>query len=132
MAIIDAKGQEYFARYPEGPADYTNPAYAAAVTIEARNSLNVFEFATAAGDITITLATTFTLQPQSVAKKIERFVGDIIVLYITDDGSADDIIFGTGITGADITITAGKTQMVTLMYISSTVGYVVQSSQQID
>lgn len=134
MAGVDAKSQEYFARWPEGQADFTTVTYAATVAIEARNSKNLFNFGTITGAMTVNLESTITLQPQAVTKNIERYYGDEIVIIVTDDGSGRVITWGTGFdaTVANTTLVASKTNVITFVYMGSTVGYTMKSNQQID
>lgn len=128
---LDAKSQEYFARWPEGNADYTVLTYAATFALECRNSKNMF-YSALTGNVTINLDTTITLEPQSVTKNIERKQGDEIVFVFLGSGGARTVTFGTGILGTAVVVASGKNHIITAEYVNDTLGYCVKSNLLLD
>lgn len=128
---LDAKSQEYFARWPEGGADYTVLTYAATFALECRNTKNMF-YSALTGNVTINLDTTITLLPQSVTKNIERFPGDTITFAFLGSGGARTVTFGTGILGTAVVVGSGKNHIITAEYVNEALGYCVKSNLLLD
>lgn len=108
-------------QWPFGPADEQAKAAAGAVAIEVSNRKTVVTIAQLDAGCTVSVGN---------ATGHEAKAGDELIIKTSADGSGQNLIFGTGITGVTIAINASKTQVVKAVHDGS--GWVVESTIQID